>query len=57
MRNVPLIRPDRLAECDSRSTRRHPCELILWFGVILLVTFILSFTTFGRKIYSTETTP
>ena len=30
-----------------------PVDLILWFGVILLVTFILSFTTFGRKIYST----
>jgi ribose transport system permease protein len=30
-----------------------PVELILWFGVILVVTFILSFTTFGRKIYST----
>jgi ribose transport system permease protein len=30
-----------------------PVQLILWFGVILAVTFILSFTTFGRKIYST----
>src|SRR4029079_19661348 len=30
-----------------------PVQLILWLGVILLVTFLLSFTTFGRKIYST----
>lgn len=29
-----------------------PTDLYLWLGVILLVTFVLGFTTFGRKIYA-----
>jgi ribose transport system permease protein len=29
-----------------------PADLYLWVGIILLVSFILSFTTFGRRIYA-----
>jgi ribose transport system permease protein len=29
-----------------------PAELFLWLGVTLLITFLLSFTTFGRRIYA-----
>lgn len=29
-----------------------PVGLYVWLGVILLVTFLLSFTTFGRRIYA-----
>lgn len=29
-----------------------PTDLYLWLGVILLVTFVLGFTVFGRKIYA-----
>jgi ribose transport system permease protein len=29
-----------------------PADLYIWLGVILLVGFVLSFTTFGRRIYA-----
>ncbi|HET6945670.1 MAG TPA: ABC transporter permease [Gaiellaceae bacterium] len=34
-----------------------PADLILWFGVVLLVTVVLSYTTFGRKVYATGNNP
>jgi ribose transport system permease protein len=34
-----------------------PADLILWFGVALLATVILSYTTFGRKVYATGNNP
>ena len=45
--------PTSLQNAIHAQVAGIPVELILWFGVILLVTFVLSFTTFGRKIYST----
>jgi ribose transport system permease protein len=30
-----------------------PTDLLLWLGVTLLVGFVLSMTTFGRKVYAT----
>ena len=29
-----------------------PADLYLWLGIVLLVTFVLGFTTFGRKVYA-----
>jgi ribose transport system permease protein len=34
-----------------------PAAVILWIGVIALVSFILSFTTFGRKTYAIGNNP
>ena len=34
-----------------------PADLVLWFGVVLLVTVVLSYTTFGRKVYATGNNP
>ena len=34
-----------------------PTELYLWLAVILLVTFVLSFTVFGRTTYAVGTNP
>jgi ribose transport system permease protein len=34
-----------------------PTDLLLWLGVTLLVGFVLSMTTFGRKIYATGNNP
>ena len=30
-----------------------PSDLFLWLGVVVLVSFVLSWTTFGRRIYAT----
>lgn len=29
-----------------------PADLYVWLGVVLLVTFVLGFTTFGRRVYA-----
>ncbi|WP_420542051.1 ABC transporter permease [Rubrobacter naiadicus] len=29
-----------------------PADLYIWFGIVLLVTFVLGFTSFGRKVYA-----
>lgn len=34
-----------------------PADLFLWLGVIALVTFLLSFTTFGRRVYAIGNNP
>jgi ribose transport system permease protein len=34
-----------------------PSGLFLWLGVALLITFFLSFTTFGRRVYSIGNNP
>jgi ribose transport system permease protein len=34
-----------------------PADLFLWLGVIALVTFLLSFTTFGRRVYALGNNP
>ena len=34
-----------------------PSGLFLWLGVILLITFLLSYTTFGRRVYSIGNNP
>ena len=34
-----------------------PTGLFLWLGVVLLITFLLSYTTFGRRVYSIGNNP
>jgi ribose transport system permease protein len=34
-----------------------PAGLFLWLGIALLITFLLSFTTFGRRVYSIGNNP
>jgi ribose transport system permease protein len=34
-----------------------PAHLILWFGVAALVSVVLAFTTYGRKVYATGNNP
>ena len=34
-----------------------PSGLFLWLGVVLLITFLLSYTTFGRRVYSIGNNP
>jgi ribose transport system permease protein len=34
-----------------------PAQLLLWVGVILLVSTLLSLTTFGRRVYAVGTSP
>jgi ribose transport system permease protein len=34
-----------------------PTGLFLWLGVILLITFLLSYTTFGRRVYAIGNNP
>jgi ribose transport system permease protein len=45
--------PQTLQNAIHDQVGGFPVQLILWFGVIVLVTFMLSFTTFGRKVYAT----
>jgi len=30
-----------------------PADLFLWLGIVVLVSFVLSWTTFGRRVYAT----
>jgi ribose transport system permease protein len=34
-----------------------PAELVLWFGVAALASFLLAFTTYGRRVYATGNNP
>jgi ribose transport system permease protein len=34
-----------------------PAGLFLWLGIALLITFLLSFTTFGRRVYAIGNNP
>ena len=49
--------PPALQKAIHEDAAGIPVDLILWFGVIVLITFVLSFTTFGRRIYATGTNP
>jgi ribose transport system permease protein len=43
--------PDAVRSAVNGHVLGLPADLLLWLGVILLVTFALSATTFGRRVY------
>jgi ribose transport system permease protein len=43
--------PDAVRSAVRGHVLGLPADLLLWLGVILLVTFALSATTFGRRVY------
>ena len=49
--------PPSLQEAIHSDVLGVPVDLLLWLGVILLVTLVLSFTTFGRRVYATGNNP
>lgn len=44
--------PKAVSDVVNTKLLGVPAELFLWLGVTLLITFVLSFTTFGRRIYA-----
>lgn len=49
--------PPSLQEAIHSDVLGIPVDLLLWLGVVLLVTLVLSFTTFGRRVYATGNNP
>jgi ribose transport system permease protein len=44
--------PTSLVNAMTGKTLGIDTSLLIWLGIIILVTFVLSFTTFGRRIYA-----
>jgi ribose transport system permease protein len=44
--------PKAVSDVVNTKLLGIPGELFLWLGVTLLITFLLTFTTFGRRIYA-----
>jgi ribose transport system permease protein len=44
--------PKAVSDVVNTKVLGIPGELFLWLGVTLLITFLLTFTTFGRRIYA-----
>lgn len=49
--------PDVVRGAVRNDVLGVPADLFLWLGVILLVTFALSATTFGRRVYAIGNNP
>lgn len=49
--------PPSLQDAIHAEVLGIPVDLLLWLGVVLLVTLVLSFTTFGRRVYATGNNP
>ena len=49
--------PPSLQEAIHSDVLGIPVDLLLWLGVVFLVTLVLSFTTFGRRVYATGNNP
>jgi ribose transport system permease protein len=49
--------PKVLQDTVHKSFGGIPADLVLWLGVAVAITFVLSFTTFGRKVYATGNNP
>jgi ribose transport system permease protein len=49
--------PRVLQDAAHNDLAGIPVDLIFWAGVILFASFILSFSTFGRRVYATGNNP
>src|SRR5262245_56888725 len=44
--------PSAVRDVVSNKVAGIPAGLFLWLGIALLITFLLSYTTFGRRVYA-----
>jgi ribose transport system permease protein len=49
--------PPAIRDTVTAKVGGIPSGLFLWLGVALLITFLLSFTTFGRRLYAIGNNP
>jgi ribose transport system permease protein len=49
--------PQVVTDAVTSKALGVPSGLFLWLGVILLITFLLSYTTFGRRVYAIGNNP
>ena len=49
--------PHVLEDVVHKNVLGIPADLILWFGVAALVSVVLAFTTYGRKVYAIGNNP
>jgi ribose transport system permease protein len=49
--------PKAVRDAVSSKVGGVPAGLFLWLGIALLITFVLSYTTFGRRVYAIGNNP